>query len=88
MFYGADVETFDLYNGTGGDTNLDRTVNIADFSRLAANFNRAGTSWLQGNFNYDTTINIADFSLLAGNFNRGVPVASGVCGVRLIDDVL
>lgn len=71
-----------------GDTNLDRTVNIADFSRLAANFNRAGTSWLQGNFNYDTTTNIADFSLLAGNFNRGVPVASGVFGERLIDDVV
>lgn len=72
-----------------GDTNLDRAVNIADFSRLGAQFNAAGTYWFGGDFNYDGSTNIADFSLLAGNFNTGVPAArSGLFGARLIDDVL
>jgi hypothetical protein len=52
-----------------GDTNLDRTINIADFAILATNFNAAG-GWAVGNFNGDSVINIADFSLLAANFNR------------------
>lgn len=51
-----------------GDANLDGTTGIADFSRLAANFNLAG-NWSKGDFNYDGTTGIADFSLLAANFN-------------------
>lgn len=52
-----------------GDANLDGTVSIADFSRLAANFNFLG-GWDRGDFNYDGTTTIADFALLAANFNR------------------
>jgi len=51
-----------------GDANLDRSVNISDFSLLASQFNHAGT-WSQGNFNGDALVNIADFSLLAAKFN-------------------
>ena len=51
-----------------GDANLDGTTGIADFSRLAANFNQPGV-WSTGDFNYDGNTNIADFSLLAANFN-------------------
>jgi hypothetical protein len=59
-----------------GDANLDGTVNLADFNRLAANFGGAGTSWSQGNFNYDNATNLADFNLLAGNFgNSAAPDA-------------
>ena len=54
-----------------GDANLDRTVNIADFARLAASYNAAGL-WIDGDFNYDGTIAIGDFSLLAANFNRAL----------------
>jgi hypothetical protein len=52
-----------------GDATLDRTVNIIDFSRLAANFNLPG-GWSRGDFNYDGNTTIVDFSLLASNFNK------------------
>jgi beta-glucanase (GH16 family) len=53
-----------------GDTNLDGTVNLTDFNRLAANFGGAGRLWFQGDFNYDGTVNLTDFNLLAGNFGQ------------------
>jgi hypothetical protein len=55
-----------------GDANLDRTVNLDDFNRLAARFGQTGTSWAQGNFNYDGSTNLSDFNLLAANFGRSV----------------
>ena len=55
-----------------GDANLDGVTNIADFSRLAANFNRAG-QWLDGDFNYDGVTNLDDFTALAANFGQTLP---------------
>ena len=55
-----------------GDADMNRIVNIADFSRLASNFN-SGTTWVAGDFNYDGTAGIADFSLLAANYNQSLP---------------
>jgi hypothetical protein len=55
-----------------GDANLDGTVNLADFNRLAANFGSTSATWAQGNFNYDTNTNLADFNLLSGNFGQSV----------------
>jgi hypothetical protein len=52
-----------------GDANLDSTVNLADFNRLAGNFG-TGSRWDQGDFNYDGTVNLADFNRLAGNFGQ------------------
>lgn len=52
-----------------GDANLDRTVNITDFARVAANFNLPST-WFNGDFNYDGTTGISDFAMLAANFNK------------------
>lgn len=57
-----------------GDANLDRSVNIGDFSRLGANFNQPG-GWAAGDFNYDGTVGIADFSLLASAFNQTLPAS-------------
>ena len=56
-----------------GDADLNQTVNIADFSRLASNFNVGATRWSRGNFDYNGITNIADFSLLSSNFNTGIP---------------
>ena len=61
-----------------GDADLSGGVNIADFSRLAANFNQPGGGWSRGDFNYDGSTGIADFAALAGNFNRSLP--AGVAG--------
>lgn len=55
-----------------GDTNLDRIVNIGDFSALAANFNSPG-GWVLGDFTYNGTTGIEDFALLAANFNQVLP---------------
>lgn len=68
--------TFDFFVFRG-DANRDRTVNISDFSVVAANFNLPGT-FSQGNFNYDALIDINDFSLLASRFNTSLPVLSVV----------
>lgn len=52
-----------------GDTNLNHSVTIADFSVLAANFNQSG-GWSNGDFTYTGNIGIEDFALPASNFNR------------------
>ena len=55
-----------------GDANRDRAVNLADFTRLAANFGRDGRLFSQGDFNYDGRVNLADFTILAGSFGRSL----------------
>lgn len=55
-----------------GDANLNGSVTIADFGRLAANFNTAA-GWAGGDSNYDLLVNLTDFALLASNFNRSLP---------------
>ena len=63
--------------GSGaGDANLDRRVDIADFSILASNFNAPG-GWAAGDFTGDAAVTIADFALLAWQFNHNyaAPVA-------------
>ena len=51
-----------------GDANLDGTVNLQDFNRLAANFGAGARLWIDGDFSYDGTVNLQDFNLLAANF--------------------
>jgi hypothetical protein len=55
-----------------GDANHDRTVDLTDFTILAANFNQAGRNFGQGNFDYDAdgTVDLTDFTILAANFNK------------------
>jgi autotransporter-associated beta strand protein len=60
-----------------GDGNLDGTVDLTDFTYLAANFNSSGKAWLQGDYNYDGNVDLTDFTYLASNFNQtlaGSPV--------------
>ena len=56
-----------------GDANLDGTVNLGDFNRLAANFGSTGATWFDGDFNYDAQVNLADFNMLAANFGLAAP---------------
>jgi hypothetical protein len=51
-----------------GDTDLNGTVNLSDFNRLAANFGSTDAVWSQGDFNYDGLVNLSDFNRLAANF--------------------
>ena len=59
-----------LSHTLNGDTDLNGTVNLSDFNRLAANFGGSGKRWSQGDFNYDGVANLSDFNRLAGNFGR------------------
>jgi hypothetical protein len=66
-----------------GDANIDGTVNLQDFNRLASNFGTAsGADWSQGDFNYDGVVNLQDFNRLAANFGR----SAGPDGVVDPDD--
>lgn len=56
-----------------GDTNLDGSIDFADFLSLSANFGIGPNStWGLGNFNADGDVNFADFLALSGNFGFGV----------------
>lgn len=77
-----------------GDSTLNKSVDIADFALLGANFNVSPTNWYRGDYNYDLATGISDFALLVGNFNRSLPrlsppqtsVAQSVFSPRTIDD--
>jgi hypothetical protein len=58
-----------------GDANLDGTVNLLDFNRLASNFGQTCRVWVQGDSTYDGAVNLLDFNALAGNFGRSVVLA-------------
>jgi hypothetical protein len=64
----VDDDTVIIAHALYGDANLDRTVNLADFNRLASNFGTSGATWARGDFNYDGLVNLIDFNLMAANF--------------------
>ena len=62
-----------------GDANLDGTVNIQDFNRLANNFGQADRRWSHGDFNFDAAVNLQDFSRLSASFGQsGLAPAGGL----------
>ena len=75
VFAGVPIDgtTLIIRHTISGDADLDRTVSLGDFSRLASNYNQLST-WAGGDFNFDNATGIADFSLLAGNYNLTLPV--------------
>ena len=54
-----------------GDTNLDGTVDFADFLIFAANFGTTGASWSEGDFDADGSVGFTDFLLLSQWFGFG-----------------
>ena len=59
-----------------GDADLDGTVNLNDFNRLAASFGSTTARWSQGDFTYDARVNLDDFNLLAANFGATLAAAT------------
>ncbi len=51
-----------------GDANLDGSITLQDFNRLAGNFGTSGKFWHQGDLNFDGNVGLPDFNLLAANF--------------------
>ncbi len=64
-----DNTTVLLLDTIAGDADMNGTVNLLDFNRLAANFGHSG-HWSQADFNYDGTIDILDFNILAADFGQ------------------
>ena len=65
----------------GGDTDLDRDVDLSDYNALAGNFNPAGSGGLpsQGDIDGDGDVDLSDYNTLAGNFAAaGYAGAAGV----------
>lgn len=56
-----------------GDANLDRAVDLADFSLLTASFGTPTAAWTTGDFDYDGNVTLDDFTLLASTFGRSLP---------------
>jgi hypothetical protein len=69
-FAGASVDgtTVLLRYTLRGDANLSGSVNLDDFTRLAAGFGQPGALWSTGDSNYDGVVNLDDFTALAANF--------------------
>jgi hypothetical protein len=63
------------------DANGDRRVDLTDFTFLAANFNKTGQTFGQGDFNYNGTVDLTDFTILAGAFNTQLAPASAASPV-------
>lgn len=56
-----------------GDATRDRSVNLNDFTMLAANFGETGRVFSEGNFNYDAGVDLNDFTILASQFGKTLP---------------
>jgi hypothetical protein len=61
-----------------GDADLNRSVNLDDFNRLASNFGASPRRWSQGDFTFDTLVNLDDFNRLASNFGLSVAPAATI----------
>jgi autotransporter-associated beta strand protein len=68
-----------------GDGDLSGTVDLTDFTFLAANFNGSPTSnqWLKGDYNYDGSVGLTDFTFLAANFNQTLTAPAGSLGAAV-----
>ncbi len=55
-----------------GDANRDRTVDLADFTRLRNNFGSTAATFSDADFNLDGVVDLADFTLLRNNFGMAL----------------
>ena len=57
-----------------GDVDHSRSVNLDDFTALAANFGLTGRIFSQGDLSYDGSVNLDDFTILAAAFGTSFEV--------------
>jgi hypothetical protein len=55
---------------------LDGSVDLTDFTTLAANFNGSSKTWSLGDFSGDGSVDLTDFTILAAHFNQNVGTMS------------
>jgi hypothetical protein len=66
------VNTVELRYTALGDTNLDRTVGLADYNAVVRNFG-TGTTWDRGVVTYDGSVGLADYNAVVRNFGNTAP---------------
>jgi autotransporter-associated beta strand protein len=66
LFDGQDAATTDVLAKATffGDSDLNGSVNAADYSRIDNGYAFGLTGWVNGDFNYDGTVNATDYSLI------------------------
>ncbi|HEY7117006.1 MAG TPA: PQQ-dependent sugar dehydrogenase [Tepidisphaeraceae bacterium] len=71
-------ELYRLIPPAPGDANLDRIVDITDFSTFYRNYDpaAAGKTWRQGDFNDDQIVDFRDYQILELAFGQTVPFGS------------
>jgi hypothetical protein len=74
-FDDLDFWVTDLYGTKFGDTDLNFSVNFADFLLFSRNFGTATAQWESGDFDGDAEIGFSDFLLFSRNFS-GISVAA------------
>jgi len=70
----------DIIGTEYGDTDLDHSVDLADFSALKMNFSK-GTTWEAGDFNGDGIVGLTDFTILKRYYVRQVGVETNRAAV-------
>jgi autotransporter-associated beta strand protein len=83
---GVDATAVVIRYTLAGDANVSGSVDLTDFTYLAANFNASNQTWLHGDFNYDGSVDLTDFSMLAANFSLTQP--AGVIGATVPEPVI
>lgn len=58
-----------------GDTDLDGTVGLSDYTVVVRNFG-VGTNWTQGVVTYDGTVSLSDYTAVVRNFAQNTPTAA------------
>jgi rhamnogalacturonan endolyase len=53
-----------------GDTNLDGSVDLADYNTVLAHYNGTGQSWTSGSFDYSGSVGLADYNTILSNYNQ------------------
>jgi hypothetical protein len=61
-----------------GDADRDRSVDLDDLTRLAANFGQTPRGFSEGDFNWDAVVNLDDFTILASQFGMTLPAPADV----------
>jgi len=77
---GTPVATDEVLTGyyLAGDADGSRSVNLADFGILRANFGTGGGSLFDADFNLDGSVNLTDFGILRANFGASVAAPSSL----------
>ena len=74
-----------------GDTNLDGSVNAADYTRIDAGAVNSLTGWANGDFNYDGVVDGSDYALMDNAYDQqangvGAPAAVVATGVAAVPE--